>query len=210
MNLVESLNWRYATKKFDSSKTVDSDVFTRIMESTNLTATSLGLQAYNIIVVTNSELKNKLVEASYGQTKVAEASHFVIFAARTDINENYIEKYVNYAGEIRKMPSQEIEGFKQMVGGFINHLDEDAKINWASKQCYIALGTLLTACATEKVDSCPMEGFVADKFDEILGLKAKNLKSVVAAAVGFRSNEDFTQNFKKIRKPLSEMVIEFK
>ncbi len=207
MNLIEQLKWRYATKKFDPSKKVTEAVFQQILEAGNLTATSFGLQAYKFVVVRNPATRAELVAHSWNQKQIEEASHLLVLAARTDIDAQLVKDYVSFVEQEREMEAGALSQLEEMMLGFINR---DAAMNeqWAAKQLYIVLGTLLDACAMENVDACPMEGFDATKYDEILGLKEKGLKSVLALPIGYRSAEDHHQNFKKVRRPLKDMIVE--
>jgi len=208
MNLQEIMNWRYAAKKFDENKEIDENTIRDILEITGLSASSYGLQPYKFVVVKNQSLKDKLAEASYGQTNVANASHLVVFAARTDINKKFIEDFIKLTAEQRKTDAGKFTEFKNMlIKSFASKTDE-AIFDWASKQAYLALGTFLIACAEKQIDACPIGGFVPEKYDKILDLKAYNLRSVVVAAAGYRHPEDKYQFFAKVRKPLDEMIIE--
>ncbi len=210
MNLKETMLWRYAVKKFDETKKVSEEKLNEILEITNLAPTSYGLQPYMTVICSNQDIKNKLVPASYRQKSIAESSHLIVFAARTDINEKYINKFIKLTADIRKINVEELEEFKNMlINSFSKKTDEEI-FNWASKQAYLALGTFLTACANEKIDSCPIGGFIPEKYDEILNLQKYNLKSVVAAVVGYRHPDDKYQTLAKVRKPNNEMIINIK
>ncbi len=209
MNLNENLKWRYATKKFDTNNKVTQEKINAILEAGNLSASSLGMQPYKFVAVTNEELKAKLVPASYGQTQVGEATCVVVLAARTDINQEYINKYTAYSGKLRGTDAESLAAYNKMITGFIGSMGDESKLLWATKQCYIALGTMMAACADYKVDACPIEGFMPDQYDEILDLSAINLRSVVVLAVGHRSAEDKYQKQKKVRLPLDKIVVRF-
>lgn len=208
MNLKEIMNWRYAVKRFEENKKVNQKTLNRILEITNLSATSYGLQPYMTVVVKNQELKEKLVGASYGQTNVADSSHLIIFAARKDINENYINNFVELTAKARNSENKKLADFKNMLVKSFAAKSEDEIFAWASKQAYLALGTFLVACAAEKIDSCPLGGFISEEYDKILNLEKYNLRSVVVAAIGYRHKDDKYQYFNKVRKPLNEMIIE--
>ncbi len=208
MNLKEIMNWRYAAKQFDTSKKVDSETLNRILEITNLSATSYGLQPYMTVVVKNQDLKDKLVAASYGQTNVSDSSHVIIFAARTDIDEKFIDNFIKLTAEARNSDVEKLKSFKEMLVKSFSSKTDDEIYNWASKQAYLALGTFLIACADEDVDSCPIGGFVPEEYDKILNLPDYNLRSVVVAAIGYRHKDDKYQYYKKVRKSSEEMIIE--
>jgi len=202
------MNWRYAVKRFEENKKVNQKTLNRILEITNLSATSYGLQPYMTVVVKNQELKEKLVSASYGQTNVADSSHLIIFAARKDINENYINNFVELTAKARNSENEKLADFKNMLVKSFAAKSEDEIFAWALKQAYLALGTFLVACAAEKIDSCPIGGFISEEYDKILNLEKYHLRSVVVAAIGYRHKDDKYQYFKKVRKPLNEMIIE--
>lgn len=207
MELLDSLRWRYATKQFDTDKTLTDDQVNELLEAANLAATSYGLQPFKFLVIQDQELQDRLVASSYGQTQVSEASHLIVIATRTDVDADYISGYVDLMESERGLPGGALDQYKDVMTGSITKMDEDSLNVWATKQAYIALGTLLTACATAKIDACPMEGFVPSEYDEMLGLGEMKLRSVVVVPVGYRAQGDKNQRFKKVRRPLSEIVI---
>lgn len=198
MNLLESLNWRYATKKYSDRK-VSADDLNKIIAATNLSASSAGLQPYRLFIVGNQELRNKLGEGSFNG-QIADSSHLLVFAAFEKITEEHIETYINHMASERGLPVEALADFKAaLVNGILNRTDE-VNFTWAARQAYIGLGTALIAAADLQIDSTPMEGFDADKFDELLNLKEKGLKSVVTLALGYRDEEqDMYAKFKKVR-----------
>jgi len=198
MNLIESLNWRYATKKYSDRK-VSADDLNKIIAATNLSASSAGLQPYRLFIVGNQELRNKLGEGSFNG-QIANSSHLLVFAAFEKITEEHIETYINHIASERGLPVEALADFKAaLVNGILNRTDE-VNFTWAARQAYIGLGTALIAAADLQIDSTPMEGFDADKFDELLNLKEKGLKSVVTLALGYRDEEqDMYAKFKKVR-----------
>jgi len=197
MNLLENLNWRYATKKFSSRK-VSADAIDKIIDATNLSASSTGLQPYRLFVVENQELRKKMAEGSFN-AQIAESSHLLIFAAFEKVTLEHIESYINHISTERDLPAEALADFKSaLINGILGRTDE-VNFNWAARQAYIALGTAMIAAADLQIDSTPMEGFDADKFDELLNLKEKGLKSVVLLAIGYRHEEDIFANFKKVR-----------
>ena len=168
---------------------------------------SAGLQHYRILVVENPEIREKLREAAHGQAQLTQASHVIVFAAETNIDEAYVARYIDLIAKTREIGREHLVGFEQMMVNTVNNQTEDQKIIWASKQAYIALGVLLTAAAELRIDACPMEGFQAGKFDEILGLKELGLTTAVIAPIGFRSDEDVYSKLPKVRKPKEELFI---
>lgn len=209
MNLIEDLKWRYATKKFNAEKPVPEELVARILEAGNLAATSFGMQAYKFVVVKDRKIIDQLAACSWGE-QLKGASHLIILAARTDVDDAFIKDYLSYCNEVEPRDAEKIEVRYQLISGFVKRMEEEGvKQDWAARQIYIVLGTLLTACANLKVDSCPMEGIDKVKYDEILGLKEKNLTTIVSLPIGYRAVDDEYQNKNKIRKPLSDMVIEY-
>lgn len=207
MNLKEILDWRYSTKKFDESKPLTDDQINNLLDLTNLSASSYGMQPFKMIVIENQELKKKLVSSSYGQTNIADSSHLIVFASRTDLDESFVDNYVEHLAEQRKVSFESLASFKKMLLNYLKNKNEEALLKWASDQIYIALGTFLIACASEQIDACPIGGFIPTQYDEILNLSKHKLKSVVVAAIGYRHKDDNYQHKSKVRKPLNEMTV---
>jgi nitroreductase len=206
-HFLETQNWRYATKKFDATKKISTEDLNTLKEAIRLSSSSYGLQPYKIIIVENPELRLQLLGAAYGQSQVVDASHLIVFANETNINDQTIEKYIARISDTRNVPEESLAGFGNYMKGAINHLAEDAKNIWASKQTYLALGNLLNAAAELKIDVTPMEGFVPAQVNEILGLNALGLNASLMATVGYRHTEDATQHLKKVRKSNEELFI---
>lgn len=208
MESLKSLEWRYATKKFDNSKKLNEAQISILKEAFNLTATSFGLQPIKLLVVSNQELKEQLVEHSYQQQQVANCSHLLVICIKTDIDADYVDQKFDLEKKIRGTSEEIIKDFRAYLKENVNgKTQEDLELS-AKHQAYIALGNLMTVCAFEKIDSCPMEGFIPQKYDEILDLNSKNLKSVLLLPVGIRAEDDLLSNLKKVRIPVSESVIE--
>lgn len=205
--LIRALSWRYATKKFDPEKHVRPQDIEAILSATNLSASSYGLQPYQYLLIQDKALQEKLVPVSYNQPQVLDASALLVFAIRTNIDADYIRQSAKETEEIRGLEPGQLDDYaKQMIGSIMG-LDEDQRNLWATKQTYISMGTALTACAMLGVDACPMEGIQPDKYDEVLGLKEKNLHAITALPIGYRSSDDETADFAKVRKPLDEIVV---
>ena len=199
MNLISSLQWRYATKKM-TGKIVPSEKLDTILHATQLAASSYGLQPYTILVIDNEEIKKQLSPAAYNQPQILQSSHLLVFCVWTDITEAQVSTYINDIATKRNISEDNLAGFKDAILGTINGLNVEQKQIWAAKQAYIALGTTLVAAADEEVDATPMEGFNAAQFDAILGLEAKGLKSVVICALGYRSADDALATQPKVRR----------
>jgi nitroreductase / dihydropteridine reductase len=207
MHTQNWLEWRYATKKFDTSKELPAADLEYILNAGNLAATSYGLQPFNIIVVTDNEKKQALMANAYGQGHVGENSALIVLAARTDVDATFIAEYTKRIEDVRGLPTGSVDGYKDMMVGHLTNLTAEARLVWAQKQAYIALGTMMVAAAEKGIDHCGMEGFDPMKFDEVLGLDALNLHATVILPVGYRSAEDSTQAYKKVRRELSDIVV---
>lgn len=209
MNIIESLEWRYATKKFDANKRLTSAQVELLKKAFNLTATSFGLQPLKLIVISNKELQEKFIDVAFGQRQVADASHLLVICIENDTSSDDINAYFDNVNETRGSDEQTISSFRNQLLEMYDKKSIEEKQNSAKDQAYIALGNLMTVCAVEKIDACPMEGFLPHKADELLNLKDKNLKSVLLLPVGFRAEDDFMSSLKKVRKPINELILEF-
>ncbi|WP_452603139.1 NAD(P)H-dependent oxidoreductase [Pontimicrobium sp. MEBiC06410] len=207
MNIIDKLQWRYATKSFDATKLISGAKLNTIYEAFNLTATSYGLQPLKLVVVSNKPLQDKLVRVSMNQQQVAQASHVLVFCIETTVDKAYIENYFNRVKSIRHTPDEILAGFKDFLIHDFETKPKEAIALWATKQAYLAMGNLLTVCAIEGIDACPMEGFEPSKYDDMLALKAKGLQSVLVMPIGYRADNDMFAGFKKVRKPLQDSII---
>jgi len=208
MNIIESLEWRYAAKKFDDKKTLTQEQIQTLKTAFNLTATSYGLQPVKLVVLKNKNIQQQLVAYSWNQQQVAQASHVLVICTQDNINEEDIEKYFDLVKHTRNTPDEILNPFKDYLKTDISNKSENQLALWMKNQAYIALGNLLTVAAIEKIDSCPMEGFNPEKYDEILELKKYNLKSALVLPVGFRAEDDYMKDLKKVRKNITDVVIE--
>jgi nitroreductase / dihydropteridine reductase len=207
-NLNTQLTWRYATKRMNGNVVPQAQIDS-ILEAIRLTPTSYGLTPYSVIVITDKEMMKKIQAAAYMQPQVVEASHLLIFAAWADISEKNVDDYMALTASTRGMPVSALDGFKKMIMGTVSSLSPEAKVTWAAKQAYIALGIALTAAAMEQVDACPMEGFDPSKVDEILGLSAKGLKSLVLMPLGYRDvATDPSAGYKKVRRATEDLFVQ--
>ena len=208
MNIIESLKWRYATKKFDANKKLSTAQLQLLKEAFNLTATSYGLQTISLVIVENKDLRAQLLPNCYNQQQVVDASHLLVICYPDHFDGKDVAKYFKRVVDKRNTPEETIKPFRDFLIKDFDKKSIENKHNAFIKQAYIALGNLLTVCALEKIDSCPMEGFIPDRVDETLDLKSKNLKSALLLPVGFRADDDFMAKEKKVRKSLSEIIIE--
>lgn len=207
MNIIEKLNWRYATKHFDPTKKLTEEQLNLVLEATNLAPSSFGLQPFSIVVIEDQELRKHLLGASHNQPQTVDASHLVLFAANTNLSDKDVDAFIRRISDTRNVSVESLAEYEALMKNSIHSLPAEAILSWATKQTYIALGQLMVTCAVEGIDTCPMEGFDKKAFDELLGLPARNLTSVVMAAVGFRSADDKYQHLTKVRKSLDELVI---
>lgn len=207
MSLIEKLTWRYATKKFDKTKKLTPFQLEELLHAVHLSPASTGVQSYKIIVVEDAAIRAKLQQAAHGQAQIVDASQLIVFATETNLDAEYVKNYIDHVAKSRGVDRSNLEGYEQMINGNVSRMTEEQRINWSQKQAYIALGVLLTSAAELGIDACPMEGFVASQFDELLGLKEKNLTTTVLAAIGFRAEDDAFSKLNKVRKPEEEMFI---
>ncbi len=208
MNVIESLKWRAAIKNFDPSKKVTKEDLELLLEAANLAATSGGLQPFKLVVVSEGNLKSQLAPHTYGQPQVDGASHVLVFSVETNIGENTVNNYIERATEVRGKGKESLISYSESMKGYISSMDPKSRIEWGKNQAYIALGTVLTAAASMRIDTCPMEGFDAIKFQEILDLKSQNLIPVLVLPIGYRSEEDVHSKEAKIRKTRDRFIIE--
>ncbi|AXT53845.1 NAD(P)H-dependent oxidoreductase [Aquimarina sp. BL5] len=207
MEIIQSLQWRYATKKFNNNRILPQEKIDILTEAFNLTATSYGLQPLKLVVLHNREVQKKLTEYSWNQQQVADASHVLVFCIENTVGEEYITKYFDNVKAIRNTSDEVLKPFREQLVDSFKNKPADEIANWASKQAYLAMGNLLTVCATEKIDACPMEGFIPEKYDEVLNLTQLGLNSVLVLPVGYRADDDMFAEFKKVRRSINETVI---
>lgn len=209
--LNEKLAWRYATKKFDASKVVPDDKLERIIESVRLTATSSGLQPFELLVITNAEIREKIRAVAWNQAQVTDCSHLLVFAAWDDITPERVNMMFDLTNEVRGFRNEGWENYRQMLLGIVAERGTEANYQASARQAYIALGSALIAAAFEEVDATPMEGFDPAAVDEILNLKEKGLRSVIILPLGYRAEEgDWLVNLKKVRRSRENFVTEIK
>lgn len=205
--LLDKLNWRYATKKMDPTKVVPDDKVERILEAARLAPTSSGLQPYEVIVVTNPEVRARIREVAWNQAQVTDGSHLLVFAAWDNYTPERINQMFDLVNEERGFRNEGWENYRQMLLNNYPQRDPEVNFQHAARQAYIGFGLVLTAAAFEGVDATPMEGFEPDKLDEILGLRERGLRSVTIMPLGYREAEnDWLVNLKKVRRPKDSFV----
>jgi nitroreductase len=204
--LLAALRFRYATKAFDPARKIPADTWEAIEKSLVLTPSSFGLQPWKFLIVENPELREKLRAASWGQGQVTDASHLVVLTARTDLTQADIDSWVARLSEVQGTPLDVLAGLSGVISSFSSAMTPAERQAWNTRQVYIALGQLMTACALLQIDTCPMEGFVAAKFDEILGLEAQGLTCAVLCPAGYRHADDRYASLPKIRFQNSDVI----
>ncbi|MBF2064815.1 MAG: NAD(P)H-dependent oxidoreductase [Calothrix sp. C42_A2020_038] len=206
-SVLQQLKWRYATKKFDANKKIPDDVWKVLEQSLVLAPSSFGLQPWKFFVVQNPEIRHQLLPHSWGQTQVVDASHLVVFAIKKDVDAAYVDRYVARMAEVQQVPVENLEKFAGVVKGFMEKPPYPLDLNeWSTRQVYIALAQFMTTAAMLSVDTCPMEGFIPSKYDEVLGLPAQGYSAVVVCPAGYRSADDKSAERPKIRFETQDVV----
>jgi len=207
MTLIDQLQWRYATKKFDSTRVVAADKIDRILEAVRLSASSSGLQPYELFVITNKELREQIKPVAMNQAQVTDCSHLIVFAAWDHYTAERINENFDRTETIRNLKTESGTAYRQMLLNLYPTRDPELNFTHTAKQAYIALGTALIAAAVEGVDATPMEGFNPQALDELLNLKEKGLRSAVILPLGYRkADEDWLASLKKVRTPSERFV----
>jgi len=205
--LLERLNWRYATKQFDPNRKIGAQDWATLEDVLQLSPSSGGLQPWKFIVVTDPEVRRRLRAASYGQPQITDASHLVVFTSRDNFNEADVDAHVQNIAKVQGVPVENLAQLRAMLVGGVVSRDTAARDAWARNQTYIALGNLLASAALLGIDACPMEGFDRAQYDEILGLKAKGYSSAVIATLGYRLPTDKYAGAPKVRFPKEKIFL---
>jgi nitroreductase/dihydropteridine reductase len=210
-DLLQKLQWRYATKKMNPAKVVAQEKIDRIVEAVRLTATSSGLQPYELFVISNKDVREKIKPVAWNQGQITDCSHLLVFAAWDNYTAERINMMFDLTNEERGFKNEGWESYRQQLLGSYTARGAEVNYQHAARQAYIGVGTALIAAATEEVDSTPMEGFDTDAVDAILGLKERGLRSVVIMPLGYREEEqDWLAKLKKIRRSHAQFVTEIK
>jgi|APGre2960657404_1045060.scaffolds.fasta_scaffold46105_2 nitroreductase len=203
--IIDNLNWRYATKKFDSSKKINDNDLDTLMEVLRLAPSAYGLQPLRFLVIENAAIREQLKTKSYGQSQITDSSHLIVLCSYIDINDSHIDEHITNTAMTRGIDAGLLTGYGDYMKGSIKKIESEQILVWNSNQAYLALGQLILAAAQMHIDASPMEGFDASGYDEILNLKKQNLHAAVVCAIGYRSEEDGTQHNKKVRKSKSNL-----
>jgi nitroreductase / dihydropteridine reductase len=208
MNLIETLEWRYASKRMNGQR-VPSEKVERILEAIRLAPSSMGLQPYTVLLIEDEELKKQIRPIAFNQPQIEESSHLLVFAAWDDVKPDQIEEYIQQTATVRSMPVAALDDFKNTLLQMAASKTKEENFNWAARQAYIAFGTGLVAAAAEKVDATPMEGFDAPALDKLLKLNEKGLRSVTLMPLGYRDEaNDWLAKLPKVRRQKDKFVIE--
>lgn len=205
--VLQQLNWRYATKKFDPNKKIPESIWTVLEQSLVLAPSSFGLQPWKFVVIRNPEIRQQLLEHSWSQAQVVDASHLVVVTIKKDINQKDVDPYIKRMSEVRGVPTENLAGFAKMVKGYLANPPGNLNLDeWSARQTYIALAFLMNCAAMLGIDTCAMEGFDPAKYNEVLGLPAKGYSAVVLCAAGYRADDDRYATLEKVRYPTEDVV----
>lgn len=208
MNLLDKLNWRYATKVFDPSMKVSEDKLNFLKEAIRLSVSSYGLQMYKVLIIENPEIRKELRKASWDQTQITDASHLFIFCNYTINHDQHVDDYIQLVIDTQQPTDEQgLKKYAESIKSNIANMTSKERKSWTEKQTYLALNSLIIACADRQIDACPMEGFDKQAYNRLLGLDEMGLNASVIAPVGYRSSEDETQKRKKVRKPIKELFL---
>ncbi len=205
MSLVNAFEWRYATKKYDTSRQLIDDQVDDLLRAVQLAPSSYGLQPYQFISVADQDKLEQISRAAFGQPQITTASRILVVAVETNISEATVKDYIDKAAIVRRTDRRQLEAREQFVNAKLGGLSPAQKIEWAEKQAFLAVGILVSAAAEAGIDASPMEGFDRNQVDQILGLRAKNLQSALIFALGYRSADDEFARIPKVRKTKEEL-----
>lgn len=208
--LVEDLQWRYATKKYDTTKSVSGDDIEIIKKVLQLVPTSYGLQPLKFLFIENTEIRKQLLEHSFGQQSIVDASHLLVICSYKDIETKNIDSYIENTSHTREIELEKIIGFGAFMKNYFEKMSVQEKSDWTARQAYIALGFLMSVCASLRIDSTPMEGFRPEGYSEVLKLGEQNLNATLVVPIGYRHEDDANQYLKKVRRSESELFEDLK
>ena len=204
--VLTQLRWRYATKKFDATKKIPADLWGKLEDALVLSPSSYGLQPWKFFIVDNPAIREQLLPHSWGQKQIVDASHLVVFALKKGVGAVDAQRLTVRTAEVRGVSPAALNGYMKMMIGSLTSKPREQVDVWMGNQVFIALGQFMTTAAMLGIDTCPMEGFVPEKYDEILGLPAKGYHALVVATAGYRAANDAYAGFAKVRFPRDEMV----
>lgn len=205
MNVMKALHWRYAVREF-SSDSIAPEQLQQLLEATRLSASSYGLQPYHLLVIESLRVRQQLVELSFGQDKVANCSHLIIFAAHTNVGDATVDRYIQQFSAVREVAPTELHNMAEHYKTALAQMNNTQRQEWAHQQAYIALGNFLTCAALMEIDTCPMTGIEPEGYDWVLCLREKNLTTTAVCPIGIRHAMDYSAQQKKVRFDLQDMV----
>jgi nitroreductase / dihydropteridine reductase len=204
--LQEALQFRSAVKEYNKEAKLTESEVDSLLDAVRMAPSSYGLQPYEVLVISNTEMRERLRAVSYNQAQVTDASHFVVFVSRIDENEKDVQEFTERIMKGRGVTEESLAGYAQMMNGALSSMDAQGKAAWAAKQAYLGLGILLVAAALAEIDASPMEGFDAKAYDEALGLTTKGYTAAVICALGKKAETDAYSKMPKVRKSKEEFV----
>ncbi|GGX08985.1 NAD(P)H-dependent oxidoreductase [Aquimarina muelleri] len=208
MNVLENLKWRYATKKFDPSRKIEDHSLDVLKESIQLSVSSFGLQLYKVLFIKDKELREELKKFSWQQNQITDASYIVVFCNYIKKSEEHVDEFIALKSYTEQSSIEDLRGYGDFIKTKIKEKSIKEYQHWTALQTYLALSNLLYSCAELKIDACPMEGFIPEKYNDILKLSEQGLSASVIAAIGYRSDKDKTQYYSKTRKPIHKLFEE--
>lgn len=207
MDIISSLNWRYATKKFNPEATLSQEVIDQLSEVFRLSAVSYGLQPVRLLVVRDKQKQEAIKAMAMQQPQVVDCSHLLVLCIERTMDKTFIKEHFERIHNIRNTPKEILEPFEAFLVQHFNKMTQEEYQKWAKNQIYLIMGKLLAACAILEVDACPMEGFDPKQLDEFLGLESLNLYSVLLLPVGKRAEDDIFAELPKVRRTQKELII---
>lgn len=208
MELIKHLNWRYATKKFDPDRKIPSAALEELKDVIQLSASSYGLQWYKVLIIESQSIKEKLFPHAWNQQQIIDCSHLVVICNYTAITNDDIDAYITQVADTQRVSRSLLTGYGDLIKTKLQEKTVAEKTSWLKSQTYIALANLIAGCAELRIDACPMEGFQAEKFNEVLALNEQGLNACVIAAIGYRHSDDAASARKKFRKPKEELFVQ--
>lgn len=204
--LTDTLNWRYATKQFDPDKKISSENWNALEQSLILSPSSFGLQPWKFVVITDPVLREKLKPLSWNQGQITDSSHLVVFASQRTVLEEDVDRFLNLTARTRNADPEALQGYRQMISGFLAQMNPDQMHSWTNRQTYIALGQFMTSAAALGIDTCPLEGINPAAYDDELGLRESRYTTIVACAAGYRHPDDKYATAAKVRFSSAELI----
>lgn len=206
MSILQAMQWRYATKKFDANRRLSKETIDELLDIVNLAPSSFGLQPFRVLNIVNPVTRTEIETVTVNAAQVASGSHLLVFAATTQLSATAVSVFIDRLVEMRDVSRESLAGHESKIAGFVDRMDDLARFSWAQRQTYLALGVLVAAAAESGIDVCPMEGFDAAAVDRILNLDEQGLRSTVIAVLGHRAVDDSFATLPKVRKPIEQLV----